>query len=235
MLCAIVEDEGFIIPNDQDVKLAEYLAVAEDGVLIATDGGAYLAGEHYRWRAASWAVAVGEKTVSGLVTGEERTAAAGEREAFVVLCKAVQLTGRRVRVLVDNLAIVQGSRRRASSDFVEDELWDFWQGYRQVRDLMQISWIPSHDKQASWAPPRGWPAVGLCRQLNAIADEAATQRLAAVAPWFRALERRIKEREDWSYRALNAQMVATEPWHLALQQVVASKTAMTWRAKRAVA
>ena len=164
MLCAIVE---FIIPNDQDVeaqvgKLAEYLAVAEDGVLIATDGGAYLAGEHYRWRAASWAVAVGEKTVSGLVTGEERTAAAGEREAFAVLCKAVQLTGRRVRVLVDNLAIVQGSRRRASSDFVEDELWDFWQGYRQVRDLMQISWIPSHDKQASSMPlrtrrrPSGW-------------------------------------------------------------------------------
>ena len=34
-------------------------------VLIATDGGAYLAGEHYRWRAASWAVAVGEETVSG--------------------------------------------------------------------------------------------------------------------------------------------------------------------------
>ena len=61
MLCAIVEDEGFDFPAGQDVEgqvglLAGYLAAAEDEVLVATDGGAYLAGEHYRWRAASWAV-----------------------------------------------------------------------------------------------------------------------------------------------------------------------------------
>ena len=51
--------------------LAGHLAAAEDEVLVATDG-AYLAGEHHRWRAASWAVAVGEHVVSGLVEGEER-------------------------------------------------------------------------------------------------------------------------------------------------------------------
>ena len=169
------------------------------------------------------------------MTGEERTAAAGEREAFAVLCKAVLLTGRRVRVLLDNLAIVQGTRRRASADFVEDELWEFWQGYRQVRDLMQIAWIPSHGKLACWTPPCGWPEAGFCRRLNAIADEAATQRLAAVAPWFRSLERRIQEGEAWCYKALNAQLAATEPWHLELKKVMVDKKAMTWRAKRAVA
>ena len=167
MLCAIVEDEGFAIPGDEDEakvgELAGILAAAEDDVLVAAAGGAFLAGEHFRWRAASWAVAVGDDTVSGLVTGEvtgeEKTAAAGEREAFAVLCRAVLLTGRRVKVLLDNLAIVQGARRRATADFVEDELWEFWHGFRQVRELLDIAWIPSHGKRASWLPPGGLQAA----------------------------------------------------------------------------
>ena len=70
MLCAIIEDEGFDFTTDQDVEsqvglLGGYLAAAEDEVLVATDGGAYLAGEHDRWRAASWAVAVGEHVGRG--------------------------------------------------------------------------------------------------------------------------------------------------------------------------
>ena len=53
MLCAIVEDDGFGFPDDQDAEgqvglLAGHLAAAEDDVLVATDGGAFLAGEHYR-------------------------------------------------------------------------------------------------------------------------------------------------------------------------------------------
>ena len=239
MLCAIVEDEGFDFPAGQDVEgqvglLAGYLAAAEDEVLVATDGGAYLAGEHYRWRAASWAVAVGEHVVSGLVEGEERTAAAGERAAFATLCKAVRLTGRRVRVLLDNLAIVQGARRRFTADFEEEELWAFWQCYKQARDLMQLAWIPSHGKQSAWAPPDGWPDAGACRALNNLADEAATAQLSKTAPWFRALEAKIKEGEAWSYRALNAQLRATESWHAELKKIVSEKRTLTWRAKRAV-
>ena len=239
MLCAIVEDDGFAFPDDQDTEyqvglLAEHLAVAEDDVLVATDGGVFLAGEHYRWRAASWAVTVGEFVVSGLVEGEERTAAAGERAAFSTLCKAVQLTGRRVRVLLDNLAIVQGARRRASTDFEEEELWSFWAGYRQVRDLMQLAWIPSHGKQKTWQPPLGWPQADDCRDLNSRADAAATAQLLKVEQWFRSLEVRIKEGEAWSFRALNAQLRATEPWHQELKRVIAEQRARTWRAKRVV-
>ena len=177
---------------------------------------------------------VGDFVVSGLVEGEERTAAAGEREAFATLCKAVLLTGRRVRVLLDNLAIVQGARRRANADFEEEELWAFWAGYRQVRDLMQLAWIPSHGKQKSWLPPVGWPQAEVCRELNNRADEAATAQLLRVEPWFRALEVRIKEGEAWSFRALNAQLRATQPWHDELKRVVAEQRARTWRAKRAI-
>ena len=179
-------------------------------------------------------MAVGAHVVSGLVEGEERTAAAGEREAFATLCKAVLLTGLRVRVLLDNLAIVQGARRRPTADFEQEELWAFWKGYRQVRDLMQLAWVPSHGKQRSWTPPAGWPAACVCRDLNNQADEAATAQLSTVAPWFRALETRIKEGEAWSYRALNAQLQATEPWHTELKRVVAEKRTLTWRARRAV-
>ena len=55
MLCAIVEDEGVIIPDDQDVEVQ----VGKLTRCSSHDG-----------------------------TGEERTAAAGEREAFAVLCKS---------------------------------------------------------------------------------------------------------------------------------------------------
>ena len=55
--------------------------------------------------------------------------------------------------------------------------------------------------------------------------------MAVVTPRFRVLERRIKEGEEWSYKALHAQMAATEPWHLALKQVVAGKKAMTCMGK----
>ena len=232
MLCAIIEDDGLVIPEDQDTE--GQVSLLAEHLLVATDGGAFLAGEHFRWRAAAWAVAVGEFEVSGLVEGEERTAAAGEREAFAALCRAVLLTGRRVRVLLDNLAIVQGARRRANTDFEEEELWTFWAGYQQVRELMQLVWIPSHGKQKAWRPPDGWPQVDVCRELNDKADKAATAQLTRVGPWFRALEARIKEGETWSFRALNAQLRATEPWHAELKRVMAEQRARTWRAKRAI-
>ena len=230
MLCAVVEDEGVVIPDDQDVevqvgKLAGFLAAAEDEVLIATDGGAYLAGEHYKMEGGLMGRGRGRRDRLWPGDGRRDRLQASARLLQCCARRFCLLTGRRVRVLLDNLAIVQGTRRRASADFVADELWEFWQGYRQVRDLMQFAWIPSHGKLACWTSPCGWPEAGFCRRLNA----------AAVAPWFRSLERRIQEGEAWCYKALNAQLAATEPWHLELKKVMADKKAMTWRAKRAVA
>ena len=122
----MVEDPGyeFAAADDEEEhigNLAALLATKEDGILIATDGGAMQLGEHYRWRCASWAVVVDGQAFSGLVRGEERTAAAGERTAFSVLCRAAVLAQRQVKVLVDNLAIVQGCHRRQRYDREEVE------------------------------------------------------------------------------------------------------------------
>ena len=145
LLCAVVEDPGyeFAAADDEEEhigNLAALLATKEDGILIATDGGAMQLGEHYRWRCASWAVVVDGQAFSGLVRGEERTAAAGERTAFSVLCRAAVLAQRQVKVLVeaDKAATAQLQRlvgwwTRLRRDIADAEDWS-WRALRTQLD-----------------------------------------------------------------------------------------------------
>ena len=225
LLCAVVDFEPYTFEARDDEEthvgeLAATLATLNDGVLVATDGGAKLLGEHYNWRAAAWAVVVDGKVFSGLVTGAERTAAAGERTAFRVLCRAASMAQRKVKVLVDNLPICQGSARRRDFDREDRELWSFWNEVRAALPFLSVAWIPSHGKRKEWRPPEGWPSAGQCRKLNEDADEAATKQLDRLQGWWQQLKANVTVAEDWTWRALNAQLAATQAWHDSMKEVL---------------
>ena len=88
-----------------------------------------------------------DPVVSGIVHSKERTAAAGERVAFMVLSKVAALMGRQVKAVVDNLVIVQ---RRNFGRFEQD-------------DCLDVVWVHSLDKQPDRWPLPGWSDVTACR------------------------------------------------------------------------
>ena len=217
LLCGVVDfvDHGHRDDDEETLvgELAATLATLDDDAVVATDGGARLLGEHLAWRAAAWAVIAGGHTCSGIVQGAEQTAAAGERTAFRVVCKAAAMAQRRVRVLVDNLPIVLGCRRRRDYDRGDKELWAFWGEVREALPLLTVAWIPSHGKQRDWVPPVGWPEAAVCRGLNEKADEAATAQLRRLDGWWAQLRYDVEQAEAWTWRALRTQLAATQDWH----------------------
>ena len=225
LLCAVVQDDGYNFEANDDEELhvgelAATLATACDGVVVATDGGARQLGEYQGWRAAAWAVVVEGQACSGLVQGVEQTAAAGERAAFSVLCRAVVMAQRHVRVLVDNLPIVQGCRSRMLHDRGDKELWAFWRVVREALPFLTVAWVPSHGKKGDWRPPDDWPSAAFCRQCNQAADEEATRQLRRLDHWWQQLRDKVETAEAWSWKALKAQLAATQGWHDRLKELM---------------
>jgi len=127
-----------------------------------------------------------------------------------------------VRVLVDNLPIVQGCARRRDFDREDRELWTFWSEVRAALPFLTVAWIPSHGKRRGWKPPDGWPSAEQCRQLNEEADEAATKQLGRLNLWWQQLRlrSRVELAEEWTWQAVNAQLSATQAWHDCLKEVL---------------
>ena len=142
-------------------KVAAYLATCDGGLVcyVATDGGCLLA------RAAEHPRAC------------EQTPAEGERVAVFDLCRVLLLLlhGRRLRGLVDNQSVagrvIRSRDACAKADSVESH------GVGCAVDGGCLDPSAWHDRNPDWHPPAGWCGAGLCREVNARADEAAVEAL----------------------------------------------------------
>ena len=189
-------------------------------VLLATDGGALPGAASHPGRAA-WGVVVyscdvGDSVIDhDLLQGEDASPGCAELWALQIACLALgQYQVRRCTFLCDNRNVVNtfsallDGRVRDISLFVmhmaHPICWvRIWNALRSVDcSHWSVQWVPSHGKHPEWiAQP---PSSGaLYRELNALADNAATDSLAHVSSTQRAWHAQVRDAKGWSAIALN--------------------------------
>ena len=231
LLCAVVEDAGYVVEESVDEEeqvgaLAELLSVAGDGILVATDGGAKQLGEHFRWRCASWAVAVESRSFSGLVQGEEKTAARVNGPLFACCAKRPRWPNAKFAFwwttsLLCRAADAGGIRSRGRTS-----CGPFGTMWVRLYLFLKSAGFLRMGKKGHWRPPLMWPEAALCRALNDAADSAATARLRQLERWWAGLDKAVEEAEEWSWKALQTQLEATDAWHAKLKEIMQARRSL---------
>ncbi len=179
----------------------------------ATDGGSNKVGAR---RIGSWAVVVGNVSVSGAVPGFDQSAPAAEQWAALQAAWALnEASVTQAWLIIDNLMTV--NRVKGTIAGIGRDHTDYYALWRSFAALtsridLRCDHIPSQGKQPNWRPPNG-EDVALWRRMNKSADAAASEMLTNLcfAAQGQARERHAAKR--WSHSAMLAQVARIEELH----------------------
>ena len=209
---------------DQDefvADLAEHCAqlmAKQSCLIVATDGSAFEG-------VGAFAIVTEQCSFATGDSSEDQSAFRQEALAFLALfralCTVSALPAGRVTVLYDCTAVAAAIARPCSSSLpgLFSELASLHATLQSRGCPLELVWVPSHDKQASWCPPVHLCARS-CRRLNAIADKAANDarinrwRPSARRSWFTA----SRDAHAWELAAIRAAAGASDVLKAHLQQ-----------------
>eukprot|EP00438_Fugacium_kawagutii_P019508 Skav235641 [mRNA] locus=scaffold358:529290:532652:- [translate_table: standard] len=192
---------------------------AESGcpVVLGLDGSCLVSSNNSLWQCASWAVVGLHNAISvnGRVDGADQSPAAAERTALVQALEAAHTAQVPVRLLIDNLAIVQRLTRGLDHNSWNGDAPGFWSHVAsRVAFGVQAMWVPSHGKQPNWVPSFDWGlTIQDCRSLNAAADEAAGAVTDLCLPVFQGWCSSLTSAHSWAAHAFAVQWHRTQPYH----------------------
>lgn len=150
-------------------------------VLVASDGSAI--DDH---TAAGWGIAIsvdGEaRTEKGMVVGADQSSYAAELQGLAKIIRVNANIKKKLWVLVDNKAVVDGFTEIQSTLAKEKGYWlprghagswnDIRKGLKTGQEV-KVEWIPSHGKRTGeWKTESGYDE-GVCREINDKADKYA--------------------------------------------------------------
>jgi hypothetical protein len=219
---------------DPDPSEALLLALSEapvlhDRVIVAIDGSCLqnTKSASMDWfRCAGWGIALSQDLqFAGPVPGLDRSPAAAERYALLVLAAAAGFLGLPVCILCDNKAITDRLRLGPCSAPAHSELAAFWHRVHALLPEGSVChWIPSHGKLPSWSSPIPGLSTADARQLNAFADEAACAITEGFRDKYRCADAQLRALHAWSATAVELQLSRTTAFHAA---VAAAKQRVT--------
>ena len=168
--------------------------------LVATDGASK--GGCWEERIASFGIAVGKFRFRGELGGMDHTAYKAEVWALYRLLQSIQGVQQDIRLMIDNLAVVQEANlRKAGRATLRCNTAGLWLRIGDILDTcpgLSIAWVPSHGKKrGEWTPPTG-QSEQEWRDLNQAADDEASA--ARDAKW----EGESRLREHWARAAARA-------------------------------
>ena len=199
----------------QDLLLALSQArIVEEAFLVATDGSSLQApaAKDLTWfQHAGWGIATSRDLgFFGVVPGLDRSSAAAERYALLVLACAAHMLQVPVCVLTDNSALV--------TSFVADkppgDLGAYWAMIRHLLPVgSSLHWVPAHGRRSTWTS--GIPLVSTqeARDLNARADLSACSATEPMKATFSAAQLACKTAFDWASLSVERQERLTQDWH----------------------
>jgi len=164
-------------------EIVQALRNADPGVVhLGTDGSSL------NQSAAGWAVALKTSAldrytrISSKVAGADQTSYMAEVHAALEVLRANMQVKRRLHMLIDNLAVVNGIKECMQTQQLQKDFWlpkwaaGTWMEIRQAlqnQPMPDVEWIPSHGKLGTWSTTNTDITSAQCRELNAAADESA--------------------------------------------------------------
>ena len=229
MLCLRVplpevrEEEPFVL----DRGLVNFLTCARQAgrtPLLATDGGCLVQAGLTLWQRAAWAVAADTFVIQGQVSGVEQTPAAAERMAILRAAQHLSVSQSKALWVVDNQSAVRRLNRGLRHGSWHGELAPCWREVGAgILAGTEVAWIPSHGKRLEWTPPDHWRLdPGLCRTLNAKADEACLHVLQPLRLQWAQDTGRWDAAKAWSKAALQKLATRTSGWQALLRNAIGS-------------
>ena len=217
-LLTVLPSPEWAMPDvSQELLLALSTARSVQGrLLVATDGSSLqdtAQPSMYWFSHASFGIAFSlQSKFSGPVPGLDRTPAAAERYALLVVAHAAAILEAPVLILTDNQAFSVSFLHAARA--TSSQLGGYW---RHVFSLLPANsscvWVPAHDRHSEWLCPVAGLTADEARALNRAADEAATSCTAFHADTFVANQRSHRAATDWARKAVLHQEDHTKTWH----------------------
>jgi len=214
---------------DEDLLLGLSQArILHGALLVATDGSALQCPKtrDLLWfQHAGWGIAVTESCgFHGAVPGLDRSSAAAERYALLVLATAAHALQAPVCVFTDNEALVTSFRGPGlPRDFAA-----YWTLVKQLLpEGSSIHWVPAHQRHPEWTVPLPGTTEDEIRALNHRADLCAGAATAPARPAFEAARLRCQEASSWAAAVVKRQAFLTTHWHDAvLEHMKSSELAL---------
>lgn len=186
-------------------------------VVLGLDGSCLLSSKNSLWQCASWAVVGLQNAISvnGRVDGADQSPAAAERTALVQALEAAHTAQVPVRLLIDNLAIVQRLTRGIEHNSWNGDAPGFWSHVAsRVAFGVQAMWVPSHGKHPDWFPSLDWGlTIQECRSLNSAADAAAGAITDLCLPVVQGWCSSLTSAHSWAAHAFAVQWHRTQSYH----------------------
>ena len=149
---------------------------------------------------------------SGEVPGLDRTPAAAERYALLVLAHAASVLETPVLALTDNKALAHAFQHAACA--TSSQLGGYWQHlFALLPEQSQCIWVPAHNRHPEWQCSVEGVSDESARCLNEAADAAATSCNESHAVEFQANQARHRSAVAWARLAIVHQEVHTKAWH----------------------
>ena len=176
LLTGLPSPEWAMPDVSQELLLALSTARSVQGrLLVATDGSSLqdtAQPSMYWFSHASFGIAFSlQSKFSGPVPGLDRTLAAAERYALLVVAHAAAILEAPVLILTDNQALSVSFLHAARA--TSSQLGGYW---RHVFSLLPANsscvWVPAHDRHSEWLCPVAGLTADEARALNRAADEA---------------------------------------------------------------
>ncbi|CAE7317126.1 unnamed protein product [Symbiodinium sp. CCMP2592] len=193
--------------------------ILDGALLVATDGSALQCPKQrdLLWfQHAGWGIAVTASCgFHGVVPGLDRSSAAAERYALLVLAFAAHALQAPVCVYTDNEALVTSFKSQVPPrDFAA-----YWCLVKQLLPAnSSIHWVPAHERHPEWTVSTPGTTEAEIRALNHRADLSAGAATDPAKPAFAAARLSCQEASSWAAAVVKRQVCRTTSWHEAVME-----------------